>query len=639
MLIEITLSDTFPRISMNKIFLILLVFLTINVFGQKVHDRHISVALDSIRKANEIDGLQVVIVSKDSVLYQKSFGRKKGGHQVIDHTSIFCVSSITKSFTSIGIMKLVERGKISLNDKLKDIAPEISFKNPWEETHPLQVVHLLEHTTGWSDVIFSQYAADRLQLSILEQANDFPDSRVCHYPPGQFFSYQNTGPVVAGYLIEKISGMPYEKFIQNEILDPLKMQYSSFNPASEFLKNKLAITIEDNAPYRIIVDLPSGGMFTNSTDMAKYLQMFLQQGSIDSITVLSPASIHRMTTAHSTLSGKSNYDTGYGLGLWSDIFKGVKMIGHSGEQPSFGSYMIFIPELDRAFFVAANTELPPLYPVISALLNYIVDSENSREPTENTPSERETITGYYRPLNTLSNTGKIGAFLNPILNLSWVDEYGGELFYRSLTNSTGYKLYDDGAHHIYFTDEEGYKNWFFAGEDWEGNFILQNGKSTGNLKKVSAISAWGTIAFSVFCTVMIFSLPVVLLIRLFLKYVTRRKVRFQLSIQLLGAAFFSILIAVMIVAFSVPPSASSPLETWKFLDAVGKITPMSLTVFTLTLLFGLLSIAALLASFRNIRTRNCGILKVYVFGLSLVFNAISIYLFAFNLVPFKSWVF
>jgi hypothetical protein len=360
---------------------------------------------------------------------------------------------------------------------------------------------------------------------------------------------------------------------------------------------------------------------------------------MDGITILSPASIDRMTTAHSTLSGRSNYEIGYGLGLWSDRFKGVKLIGHSGEQPSFGSYMIFIPELDRAFFVASNTELPPLYPVISALENYIVDSENIRKPIEVTPSKRETITGYYRPLNTLSNTGKIGAFLNPILNMSWVDEDGGELYYRSLTNSTRYKLYDDGAHHIYFNDEEGYKNWFFAGEDWEGNFILQNGKSTGNLKKVSAISAWGSIAFSVFCIVMILSLPVVLLIRLFLKYLTRRKVRFQPSIQLLGAAFFSILIAVMIMAFLVPPAASSPVETWKLLDTVGKITPASLALFTLTLIFGLFSIAALLTSFKNILTPDFGLLKIYALALSLVFAAISGYLFAFNLVPFKSWIF
>ncbi|WP_161993927.1 serine hydrolase domain-containing protein [Cyclobacterium xiamenense] len=245
---------------MNKILFIILMFFAINGFGQKLNDRHISIVLDSIRQVNNIEGLQVVIVSKDSILYQESFGRKKGGHQAIDNTSIFCVSSITKSFTSLGIMKLVERGKINLQDKVKDIAREISFENPWEETHPLKVVHLLEHTTGWSDVLFSQYAADRNKLSILEQANDFPGSRVCKYPPGQFFSYQNTGPTVAEYLIEKISGTAYEEFIQNEILDPLKMHDSSFNPASVFHKDKLAI--EDNAPYRLIVDVPSGGMFT-----------------------------------------------------------------------------------------------------------------------------------------------------------------------------------------------------------------------------------------------------------------------------------------------------------------------------------------------------------------------------------------
>lgn len=595
--------------------------------------------LDSLRKANEIEGLQVVIVSKDSVLYQESFGKKKGEHQDIDNSSVFCVSSITKSFTSIGIMKLVESGKLSLDDKLKDIAPEISFENPWEETHPLKVVHLLEHTTGWSDVLFSQYAADRNGLSILEQANDFPGSRVCNYPPGQYFSYQNTGPTVAGYLIEKLSGRSYEEFIKNEILEPLKMYDSSLDPASSVAKDKLAIAITDSRPYRLIVDMPSGGMFTNSIDMSKYLRLLLNQGTVGGIPVLSPASIDRMTTAQSTLSGKSQYEIGYGLGFWSDRFKGIKMIGHSGEQPGFGSYMTVIPELDRAFFVASNTELPPLNPVITALQNFIVDSENTWLPKEDKPSKRETIAGYYRALNTPSNTGKIGALLNPILNISWIGEEDGELFYRALTHSKRYRLFEDGVNHIYYTDEEGYKNWFFVGEDWQGNSILQNGKSTGNLKRASAISVWGGLAASVFCVLMMLTLPLVLLIRLILKYLTRSEMTFQPAIQLMSAAFFSILTAGLVLAFVVPPADSSPLEIWQFLDTVGKMTPTSIAIFTLTLLFGLFSILAVFASFNNIRRCRSVLLKIYILGLNVVFAAICGYLVTFELVPFRSWLF
>jgi CubicO group peptidase (beta-lactamase class C family) len=624
---------------MNKVIFILALFFTFNAFGQKLHKQQISMTLDSLRKANEIEGLQVVIVSSDSVLYQESFGRKKGGHQGIDNTSIFCVSSITKSFTSIGIMKLVERGEISLDDKLKDIAPEISFENPWEETHPLKVVHLLEHTTGWSDVVFSQFAADRQSLSIFEQANDFPGSRVCNYPPGQYFSYQNTGPTVAGYLLEKISGSSYEEFIKNEILDPLNMYDSSLDPASGLGKDRLAIAIADNVPYRLIVDVPSGGMFTNSHDMSKYLRLLLNQGTVDGITILSPASMNRMTTAQSTLSGKSRYEIGYGLGLWSDRFKGIKLIGHSGEQPSFGSYMIVIPELDRAFFVASNTELPPLNPVITALQNFIVDSENTWLPEEGKPSKKETIAGYYRSLNTPSNTGKIGAFLNPILTTSWIGEEDGELFYTALTHSKRYRLYEDGANHIYYTDGEGYKNWFFVGENWQGNSILQNGKSSGNLKRVSAISVWGSLALSVFCTLMILSLPLVLLIRLILKYLIRSEVTFQPAIQLMSTAFFSLLTAALVIAFIVPPADSSPPEIWKFLDTVGKITPTSIAIFTLTLLFGLFSVLAMLVSVNNIRRCRSGLLKIYILGLNLVFAAICGYLLTFDLVPFRSWLF
>lgn len=624
---------------MKNLITILFFLFALDGYGQKQDLNRLTLSIDSITRANGIEGLQVAIVSKDGILYQANFGKVKGGDGPINDASVFCVSSITKSFTSLGIMKLVERGALDLDDKLNDLAPEITFENPWEATHPLRVVHLLEHTTGWSDVLFAQYAADRSELSVFEQANDFPNSRVCRYPPGQYFSYQNTGPTVAGYLIEKVSGMPYADFIQREILEPLQMQRSFLDPPSQTEKDHSAVAMDGHSPYRLIVDQPAGGLYTNGTDMAKYLQLFLNQGTRDGVELLSPESIERMTTAESTLSGKSGYENGYGLGLWSDRFKGVRVIGHSGEQPGFGAFILFIPELDRAFFVAANTELPPVYPVISSLLNFIVDPDGSWKPSAGKPVTRESIIGYYRSISTPSNTEKPIAFLNPIVNISRIEEKGGELVYSTLTNPTLHRLYEDRAHHLYYTDEEGYKNWFFVGEDWQGNDILQNGKSSGNLKKVSAFSVWSCIVFAAICLLAFLTLPVVLLIRLFMRYSSRHALSFQRPIQLAGAAAASLFMSILILALKTPPLTSPPNEIWQLMDTLGKPTPTSLAVFTLTLLFGCLSIAALFTGIRYIRTYKSPLLKLYIFGLSFAFTLLSVYLFQFDMVPFRSWVF
>ena len=621
------------------VFLTLFLLTTLKCLGQNVDDQRLSFVIDSIMKSKAVTGLQVVIVSKDSIMYQDNFGKVQGSEKAITDKTMFCVSSITKSFTALGMMMLMEEGKLNLNDKLIDIAPEISFDNPWEETHPLKIVHLLEHTTGWSDVLISQYIVDRSQMSSLEQANDFPKSRISRYPPGQFFSYQNSGPTIGGYLIEKIAGMPYEKFIKTRILNPLGMNRSTYNPRNANLMDNLAIELGDNAPYRLTVDKPSGGMFTNSLDMAKYLQMFLNEGKIDSTKILESEAIERMSTSTSTLSGQAGYEVGYGLGLWSDYFKGVKIIAHSGEQPGFGSYMALIPELDRAFFVASNSELSLLNTIIEQLQNSIVDPKNAWQPMDGKPSKRFDLKGFYRSLNTPSNAGKPGYFIEHLLNIQQISEAGGELYFSTLANSKRYSIIQDGENHVYYYDEHGNKNWFFTGADWQGDFILQNGKSTGNFKKISALSACASIVLSIFCFLIIITLPFVCLIRLFRRYISKKDLVFQRPIQFAIAAIFSFVLFLLVMISSNFGNNASLVETWALLDKFGNITFTSISVFVLTLLFGLLSIGVMLSTFVNFKKYYSNWLRAYTLALSIAFVATSIYLWSFHFIGFKSWIY
>jgi CubicO group peptidase (beta-lactamase class C family) len=111
---------------------------------------------DSIAKIvrdEHIVGLMLGITTKDSTLFSGGFGYADwvNGRKV-DAGTLFRMGSITKLFVSLGILKLVSEGKLSLTDELREIAPEIPFHNPWERRHPLLIIHLLEHTTGFDDV-------------------------------------------------------------------------------------------------------------------------------------------------------------------------------------------------------------------------------------------------------------------------------------------------------------------------------------------------------------------------------------------------------------------------------------------------------------------------------------------------------
>ena len=95
------------------------------------------------------------------------------------------IGSTSKIFVALAVLKLVEQGKLSLDDTLADLAPDVAFENPWEETHPIRVVHLLEHTTGWDDIHLPEYAHNQPDPVSLKEGLDFhPHSRISRWRPG-----------------------------------------------------------------------------------------------------------------------------------------------------------------------------------------------------------------------------------------------------------------------------------------------------------------------------------------------------------------------------------------------------------------------------------------------------------------------
>src|SRR4028119_848371 len=136
---------------MKKIISLLLICLPIHVLAQsKKSIKNVRELTDSIQRIvhqEHITGLMLAITSKDSILFSGGFGYADlNTRRPVNGTTLFRLGSITKSFVAIAIMQLVEEGKLHLDDELKKIAPEVRFKNPWESSHPVRIINLLEHT-------------------------------------------------------------------------------------------------------------------------------------------------------------------------------------------------------------------------------------------------------------------------------------------------------------------------------------------------------------------------------------------------------------------------------------------------------------------------------------------------------------
>ena len=127
----------------------------------------------------------------------------------------FRVGSISKTFVAMALVQLSEDGDLDLDTPIAEIAPEVPFNNPWEAGHPVRVIHLLQHTAGFDDMHFNEIynRHEPSDLPLIDVLRRNPRSREVRWRPGTRVSYSNPGYGLAGYLIEKITGRPYEDFI------------------------------------------------------------------------------------------------------------------------------------------------------------------------------------------------------------------------------------------------------------------------------------------------------------------------------------------------------------------------------------------------------------------------------------------
>jgi len=180
-------------------------------------------AIAQLIEEKNLPAVGIAMVDEDGPVWVGALGKANLEDDITaDENSLFRIGSTSKMFVALSVLKLVEEGKLDLNDKVSELAPEIKFQNQWHETDPIRVVHLLEHTTGWDDVHLPEYALNDPTPLTLKQGLDFhPHSRTSRWKPGSRSSYCNAGPPVAAYIVEKITGKTFEEYVQENFFTPM----------------------------------------------------------------------------------------------------------------------------------------------------------------------------------------------------------------------------------------------------------------------------------------------------------------------------------------------------------------------------------------------------------------------------------
>lgn len=296
-----------------------------------------SVITTVFKDKNEPGG--VFLVAKDgNPLYRKAFGKANLELNVpMKPNNVFQIGSMTKQFTAVAIMMLEEQGKLNVSDAISKYIPD------YPNGSNISIHHLLTHTSGIKDFtkMKSIMTIAKKDLTPKELVDFFKDEPV-DFEPGEQFSYNNSGYVVLGYIIELVSGNTYEDFIETNIFEKLSMNNSRYANDREIVKNR-AYGYHNRGAFTnkmyVSLSIPyaSGSLMSTVDDMLTW------QEAINDNLLVSQSTIDKVFRKN-TLNNGTPFTYGYGWHL--KAIDGEPTREHGGSVFGFKSMGVYVPSLD-----------------------------------------------------------------------------------------------------------------------------------------------------------------------------------------------------------------------------------------------------------------------------------------------------
>ena len=311
----------------------------------------------TLLQREDIAGAIIVIVKNGDVIFSKGYGYAdvKGRVPVSPTATLFRPGSISKLFTWTAVMQLVEQGKLNLDH---DVNEYLDFQVPHTFGRPVTVRNLMTHTPGFEEV---------LKDLMVDRAADLPSLRafvIAHQPnqiyvPGTIPAYSNYGADLAGYMVQRVSGMPFEEYIQANIFRPLGMSHATFmEPLPDSLNAMMSkgyeLASQDPKPFELIPPLPApdGSLSITGADMAPFMIAHLQNGKYGETRILQQSTAELMHARQFSMDPAVN---GMALGFYEESRNGHRIVGHGGDLNYFHSDMHLIADEGLGFFVSYNS--------------------------------------------------------------------------------------------------------------------------------------------------------------------------------------------------------------------------------------------------------------------------------------------
>jgi len=312
-------------------------------------------------KQQRIPGAAVALVHEGRVIFSRCYGYGDTGKKVaITEDTYFMAGSLTKSFTALAVLKLIEQGKIDPNIDIKNYLPGFSIRNLDEGEALITVNHLLTHTSGLMIDYYAHLTVEK-KYSNADLLSQLRNEYLC-FKPGSASKYSNIGYRLLGMMIEQVTGERFESYMEKEVFKPLGLNQSSFRYTDDMAHHMSKGHNDGTEISRIDnEDKSASGLFSTLKDMTVFLK-FLSSGAVPSIGGINHGQIldaiikNADPTIDTFYDSKNIYSSGWYLNSYQ--FRGVQtVLSSSGNINGFSTAMTYLPEERLGIVILTNSSL------------------------------------------------------------------------------------------------------------------------------------------------------------------------------------------------------------------------------------------------------------------------------------------
>src|SRR5581483_4598314 len=302
-----------------------------------------------------LPALSIALVDDQRVVWAKGFGhRDRDGKQTATAETVYRVGSVSKLFTDVAVMQLVEQGKIDLDAPVTKYLPDFKPVNKFDDT-PITLRHLMAHRSGLIREPPVGNYFDPTGPTLARTVASINGTDLV-YPPGKKIKYSNAAIGVVGYALEKTQGEKFEAYLKRTVLDPLGMRSSSFEPTPAVRKSLADAVMwtyhgrEFPAPTFELGMAPAGSMYSTVLDLGKFLSCLFAGGK----PLLKPETVEEMFRPQ---FAKPDDKSKFGIGFAVGELEGAKRIGHGGAIYGFATELSALPTEKLGVVVVASRDV------------------------------------------------------------------------------------------------------------------------------------------------------------------------------------------------------------------------------------------------------------------------------------------